>query len=413
MPRTRSSDTSTHAALRSLLAAPEPLTLIALALGLRGLHSLRAACRALQLATRHAERRLRVIDGSRATPLRLELPADPSDLERHPLHMPLYLASLPDGNLLVSKLGSSDLMLVDPALEVKPQTPRARIQTRLTPTTELGDRWSPSTSAAKEIDGELRGVAASADGSIFCVHLGQVALKSVALGGTVPWHHTVQKLRATTPLSNSTMTPAKKRAFPGVKQAGLRRAVQSKEEGPLGGVRLEYPSGVCYDDAGFVFVADVFNHRIVRYDDEHLLPQQTIGSFGFEHGQLFTPYGLAAHGGTLFVADNGNDRVSCFSTTSGGFERTIGTRSGPGRLTQPRDVAVVRSDSHGHTSAHDLLIVSEAHRLSIFEIFSGEPVQVLELLGAGSLWGLSVSSDGEAVYVADNDASGITKLYLL
>ena len=102
------------------------------------------------------------------------------------------------------------------------------------------------------------------------------------------------------------------------------------------------------------------------------------------------------------------DRISCFSL-NGAFERTIGSHGvGPGKLIQPRDVAVAPT--------RQLLIVSEMGRLQLFAISSGVSLQIVELAGSSaspqrSLWGVAISpSDSSHIYVADSETSEILRL---
>lgn len=91
-----------------------------------------------------------------------------------------------------------------------------------------------------------------------------------------------------------------------------------------------------------VFVSDV-SHRIVVYGTD-LVFRREWGREGSAQGELRYPYGIAAHEGTLFVAEYGNHRIQRFTTAgeSRGSFGKLGSR--PGELRNPWDVAV---DEHG------------------------------------------------------------------
>ncbi len=88
-------------------------------------------------------------------------------------------------------------------------------------------------------------------------------------------------------------------------------------------------------------------------------------------GELITPYGLDAYDGHVYVCDNGNHRVSVHSTSDGSYERAFDGGWDAFALTQPRDCAVVRARSRA-----EWLVVTEATRVQVLAIQTGEPVQV-------------------------------------
>lgn len=78
-------------------------------------------------------------------------------------------------------------------------------------------------------------------------------------------------------------------------------------------VRLQHPLGVAYD-AGLLYVADTYNHRIKRLDPRTRLSETLFGtgSAGFADGddaQFAEPGGLSVAGGKLYVADTNNHAV--------------------------------------------------------------------------------------------------------
>jgi DNA-binding beta-propeller fold protein YncE len=86
------------------------------------------------------------------------------------------------------------------------------------------------------------------------------------------------------------------------------------------------PSGIAVDGNGNIFVADTFNHRLLKYAPGLSAPQVIAGQ-GTAMGKLRNPRGLAIDGaGNLFVADSGNKRVQVFDPL-GGILGEIGSGS--------------------------------------------------------------------------------------
>jgi hypothetical protein len=171
--------------------------------------------------------------------------------------------------------------------------------------------------------------------------------------------------------------------------------------GSFGGAagQLGYASGVAVS-GGELYVADRDNHRISVFDAVSgafahafgLLLAPTCrtasgcepGSPGGAAGQLTGPFGMAVSGNELYVADQGNHRISVFDAVSGAFVRALGknvggsgadtctTASGceagsfggaAGQLTSPSGVAV---------SAGDLYVADQGnHRISVFDASTG------------------------------------------
>ena len=104
------------------------------------------------------------------------------------------------------------------------------------------------------------------------------------------------------------------------------------------------PRGVAFDPAGGVTVADSFDHRVERFDPDGsyggqfgLVSQSTGFAFaGPATGQFDTPSGVAYDAaGNLWVADTGNDRVVELRPSDGAVLFT----SPAGAFSGPRDVA--------------------------------------------------------------------------
>ncbi|MBN1361801.1 MAG: CehA/McbA family metallohydrolase [Sedimentisphaerales bacterium] len=75
---------------------------------------------------------------------------------------------------------------------------------------------------------------------------------------------------------------------------------------------FDYPGDVAVDQAGTVYVADTYNHRVQVFDAGGAY-SATLGSYGNGVGEFNAPNGLAiGPDGLLYVADTGNHRVQVF-----------------------------------------------------------------------------------------------------
>jgi len=89
------------------------------------------------------------------------------------------------------------------------------------------------------------------------------------------------------------------------------------DNGPGTSACLNFPQGVAADDAGNIFVADTFNHRIRRIAKDTITTVAGNGTMGFcgDNGPAISaclqfPIAVAVdNGGNLFVTDLGNQRV--------------------------------------------------------------------------------------------------------
>jgi len=140
--------------------------------------------------------------------------------------------------------------------------------------------------------------------------------------------------------------------------AGTGESGFSGDGGPAVAAQLSRPSGVAVDNAGNLFIADRFNHRIRRVD-----PSGTIttiagtgeGGFGGDGGpaaaaQLNSPNGVAVDSaGNLYIADINNHRIrrvhpsGVITTIAGTLSSGFSGDGGPAvavRLSLPTGVAV-------------------------------------------------------------------------
>ena len=107
-----------------------------------------------------------------------------------------------------------------------------------------------------------------------------------------------------------------------------------RKAGSKGGItgQFNFPHGVVFDNDNHLFVAD--NSGIQKFDvnGKYLLE---FGGCGSGDGQLRYPHGITTHNGRVYVADNGNHRISVF-LYNGQFCICFGSD----QLGSPFDVAV-------------------------------------------------------------------------
>ena len=85
--------------------------------------------------------------------------------------------------------------------------------------------------------------------------------------------------------------------------------------------QLRNPWGVAVDGAGDVYVSDAGNQRVQKFDKEGNYITQW-GGYGNGDGQFNFPYGIAVDArGSVFVVDSGNTRVQQFMPADEGSER--------------------------------------------------------------------------------------------
>jgi sugar lactone lactonase YvrE/Tfp pilus assembly protein PilF len=124
-----------------------------------------------------------------------------------------------------------------------------------------------------------------------------------------------------------------------VETRAYRPAAILGQEGREDG-RFRQPGGVVVDPAGWVYVADTYNHRIQVFAADGRY-RRAFGREGTELGELSRPRGLA-WGATqlLYVADTGNHRVQAFDQRGRAVLILGGFGTGPGQFNAPEGVAV-------------------------------------------------------------------------
>jgi sugar lactone lactonase YvrE len=126
--------------------------------------------------------------------------------------------------------------------------------------------------------------------------------------------------------------------------------------------QLNGPAGLCYDDAGRLYVADTQNHRVLVFSPELKL-LRAIGAEGTGPGQFRLPADVAVDGaGRIIVVEQGNHRVQVLSGDGKPLRTIGGPKEGTqdGQFRSPSKVAV---DENGHILISD----THNHRLQVFD----------------------------------------------
>jgi DNA-binding beta-propeller fold protein YncE len=178
---------------------------------------------------------------------------------------------------------------------------------------------------------------------------------------------------------------------------------------------LRSPGAVAFGARGDVWVADSLNARVQHFThDGRFLG--TFGQSGVTPGLWLDPEGIVIHGGRMYVAMNGNDRVDVFSLgghwekmfyVTGNVQRVFAESRGAGRgqLHNPYEIArapggdfYVADLNNARVNRYD----SRGHARGQLGSFGTDPGQFL------SPYGVAVDRAGD-VYVSDRDLNRIDK----
>jgi DNA-binding beta-propeller fold protein YncE len=105
------------------------------------------------------------------------------------------------------------------------------------------------------------------------------------------------------------------------------------------------PLAVAPDSSANIYVADLGNNRIEKFDSKGAYLLQW-GSSGTNFGQFNGPSGLALDSaGNVYVADVNNNRIQKFNSTGAFITQWGGLGSNPGQFSLPTGLAIDASDS--------------------------------------------------------------------
>ena len=149
-----------------------------------------------------------------------------------------------------------------------------------------------------------------------------------------------------------------------VSEVGANRVSIINEDGQkksFGGFPgMKHPNGVAIDGGGNILVADLSNHRILKFSQagKHL---QTVGARGSGTLQFLQPLGLAVHPHThkVYVTEYSNHRVQVLNSDLTYCSRFGSKGSKNGEFNHPKDIS---TDSHGNVYVVD----SDNHRIQVF-----------------------------------------------
>ncbi|MEA2218204.1 MAG: tripartite motif-containing protein 71 [Solirubrobacteraceae bacterium] len=148
---------------------------------------------------------------------------------------------------------------------------------------------------------------------------------------------------------------------------------------------LRNPVAVAFDAAGNGYVLDKRRARILVFDRATGLLSRTIASQGGGPGQLLDPSALAiTAGGTISVADTGNERIARFST-AGDY---LGARTDVGPV-----VGIAVTPDGSRTYVNDKRYI---------RVFGADDVQIVEFGGLGSKLGKLAAPAQMALDAAGN-----------
>ncbi|MGB9124498.1 MAG: HYR domain-containing protein, partial [Nitrosotalea sp.] len=113
--------------------------------------------------------------------------------------------------------------------------------------------------------------------------------------------------------------------------------------------QFAFPQGVAIDPSGNVYVTDLGNTRVEKFDSNGNF-LSAFGGKGSANGQFHSPVGIAIANGFIYVVDNNNDNVQKFDLTGKFITSWGGKGTNNGTLLLPKGIAV---DSTGNVYVAD------------------------------------------------------------
>lgn len=207
--------------------------------------------------------------------------------------------------------------------------------------------------------------------------------------------------------------------------AGSALGAYSGDGGAANVAHINAPTGLAFDSAGNLYIADTGNNLIRRVDKNNIITSY-VGGTGPTAGSLRSPTGICFDSaGALYIADNGNNRIAKFvaggtslTTIAGNGEAAFSGDGGPARsarLNHPNGCAV---DAAGNlyiadtTNSRIRKITTDGN---IFTIAGSSAIGYSGDGGNGTSAalnfprGIAIGTDGK-VYIADTGNSVIRVL---
>jgi uncharacterized protein (TIGR03663 family) len=171
------------------------------------------------------------------------------------------------------------------------------------------------------------------------------------------------------------------------------------------------PTGIAVDRQGFIYVADTWNHRIVKLDPQGKFLKSWGGFFntqgnpdvGRQHpSEFYGPRSIAiGPDNTLYVTDTGNKRVLVFDSNGTPLRQFGSAGSGPANLNEPVGIAI---DDAG------VLYIADTHnsRVATFDT-QGRPLAQwpVPTWSSTSYQEPYIAVAGDTVYVANGPGRNV------